>query len=58
VPVPVAAGIHPALAAALARLGSWEDSVETRATPGGASRRSVEEQLTALQLAFSAAGGT
>jgi argininosuccinate lyase len=58
VPGPVAAGIHPALAAAVAQLGTWEDSVEGRATSGGASRASVEEQLTALQLAFSAAGGT
>jgi len=40
------------------QLGTWEDSVEGRATPGGASRASVAEQLTALQLAFSAAGGT
>jgi argininosuccinate lyase len=54
----VAAGIHPALPAALAHLGTWEDSVEGRATPGGASRASVDEQLTALQLAFSAAGAT
>lgn len=58
VPGPVAAAIHPALAAAVARLGTWEDSVEGRATRGGASRASVDEQLTALQLAFSAAGGT
>jgi len=58
VPGPVAAGIHPALPAAVAQLGTWEDSVERRATPGGASRASVAEQLTALQLAFSAAGGT
>jgi argininosuccinate lyase len=58
VPGPVAAGIHPALAAALAQLGTWEDSVEGRATPGGASRRSVEDQLEALRVSFAAAGGT
>src|SRR2546422_2002418 len=38
VPQAVAASIHPALGAALAQLGTWEDSVEGRATPGGASR--------------------
>jgi len=58
VPGPVAAGIHPALAAALSQLGTWEDSVESRATPGGASRRSVAEQLEALRLAFAEGGGT
>src|SRR6267142_2669186 len=58
VPGPVAAGIHPALAAALSQLGTWEDSVESRATPGGASRRSVTEQLEALRLAFAEGGGT
>src|SRR5213083_1231501 len=58
VPVPVAAGIHPALAAALSQLGTWEDSVESRATPGGASRRSVAEQLAALRPAFAEGGGT
>ncbi|HVH09622.1 MAG TPA: argininosuccinate lyase [Gemmatimonadales bacterium] len=52
VPVARAAAIHPALGAALGRLGTWEDSIERRATPGGASRRSVEEQLAALALAF------
>ncbi len=57
VPASVAAEVHPALAAALGRLGSWEDSVEGRATPGGASRRSVEDQLKALRAAFAAAGG-
>ncbi|HEX4575331.1 MAG TPA: argininosuccinate lyase [Gemmatimonadales bacterium] len=57
VPPPVAAGIHPALGVALARLGSWEDSIEARATPGGASRQSVAEQLEALRLAFAVAGG-
>src|SRR5258705_1081814 len=35
VPAAVAAGIHPALGAAVAQLGSWEDSVESRGTAGG-----------------------
>jgi argininosuccinate lyase len=35
VPVAVAAAIHPALGAALSQLGTWETSVEGRATPGG-----------------------
>ena len=58
VPLALAAGIHPALGAALAQLGTWEDSVESRATPGGASRSSVVEQLTALRAAFPEGGGT
>jgi argininosuccinate lyase len=49
VPAPVAAAIHPALPAALAQLGTWEDSVEGRGTPGGASRQSVEQQIEALR---------
>jgi argininosuccinate lyase len=58
VPAAVAAAIHPALGAALTQLGSWEDSVERRATRGGASRKSVEEQLEDLRRAFSAGGGS
>ena len=58
VPGPVAAAIHPALGAALAQLGTWEDSVESRATPGGASRDSVARQIEALRAAFAAAGGS
>ncbi|HET7296530.1 MAG TPA: argininosuccinate lyase [Gemmatimonadales bacterium] len=58
VPGPVAAAIHPALGAALAQLGTWEDSVESRATAGGASRHSVEQQVEALRAAFVEAGGT
>ena len=57
VPLPLAAGIHPALGAALAQLGTWEDSVESRATPGGASRGSVLEQLAALRAGFADGGG-
>jgi argininosuccinate lyase len=58
VPTAVAVAIHPALGPALMQLGTWEDSVEGRATPGGASRRSVLEQVEALRAAFAEAGGT
>ncbi len=58
VPGPVAAAIHPALGAALAQLGTWEDSVESRATAGGSSRESVLQQVAALRAAFAEAGGT
>ncbi len=53
VPTAVAAAIHPALGAAVAQLGSWEDSVESRGTAGGASRASVEAQIEELQRSFS-----
>jgi argininosuccinate lyase len=55
VPVPVAAGIHPALGAAMTQLGTWEDSVESRGTVGGASRASVEAQIDELRRAFAPA---
>jgi argininosuccinate lyase len=48
----VAAQIHPALVAALTQLGTWEDSIEGRATPGGSSRKSVEDQLEELRKAL------
>ena len=48
----VAGQIHPALVPALTQLGSWEDSVESRATAGGSSRQSVEDQLEELRKAF------
>src|SRR6267143_448621 len=57
VPSAVAAGIHPKLGAAVSQLGTWEDSVEGRATPGGSSRASVEAQLEELKRAFAAAEG-
>lgn len=44
--------IHPALVTALAHLGTWEHSVERRATPGGSSRASVLAQLAELEGAF------
>jgi argininosuccinate lyase len=56
VPAPLAAAIHPALPAALAALGSWEDSIEGRATPGGAARQSVAGQLEALAAVFAEGG--
>jgi len=55
VPAAVAAGIHPQLGVALSQLGAWENSVESRATTGGASRRSVDDQLEELRKAFAAA---
>ena len=48
--------IHPALATALTQLGSWEDSVEARATRGGSSRKSVEDQIEELKKAFVVGG--
>jgi len=53
----VAAGIHPKLGVAVAQLGTWEDSVEGRGTPGGSSRASVEEQIEELKRAFAPAAG-
>ncbi len=52
VPQSIANAIHPALGSALAQLGTWEQSVESRATPGGASRASVESQIEELRRAF------
>jgi argininosuccinate lyase len=52
----VATKIHPALATALTQLGTWEDSVEARATRGGSSRKSVEDQIEELKKAFVAGG--
>ena len=56
VPAAVAAGIHPALGAAVTQLGSWEDSVESRGTVGGSSRASVEGQIDELRRAFAPSG--
>src|SRR2546428_9097766 len=52
VPAKVATEIHPALGPALAQLGSWEQSVESRATAGGSSRASVESQIDELRRSF------
>jgi argininosuccinate lyase len=52
VPRDACAAIHPALPAALEGLGSWDDSVQRRATPGGSSRASVEAQIEDLQRTF------
>ena len=54
----IATQIHPALGPALAQLGSWEQSVESRATPGGASRASVESQIEELRRAFQPAASS
>src|SRR2546428_13811113 len=56
VPQAVAASIHPALGAALAQLGTWQESVEGRATPAGASGKPAEEQPKALRDPFAPAG--
>ena len=56
VPPAAAAAIHPALGAAVAQLGTWEDSIEGRATPGGSARHSVEQQLEELRKAFTLGG--
>src|SRR2546421_6303459 len=56
VPPAAAAAIHPALGAAVAQLGTWEDSIEGRATPGGSARHSVEQQLEELRKAFPLGG--
>jgi argininosuccinate lyase len=47
-----AAAIHPLLPAVLADLGTWEDSIERRATLGGSSRAAVARQQEALHRAF------
>ncbi len=57
VPTAVATGIHPALGAAVAQLGTWEDSVEGRSTPGGSSRKSVEDQMEELRKTLAPATG-
>ena len=56
-PAAVATKIHPALATALTQLGTWEDSVEARATRGGSSRKSVEDQIEELKKEFGVGGG-
>jgi argininosuccinate lyase len=50
-----ARAIHPALPELLGALGSFVDSVERRATPGGSSRRSVENQIAQLESLFARA---
>src|SRR2546426_711655 len=53
VPAKVATEIHPALGPALAQLGTWEQSVESRATAGGSSRAPVESQIDELRRSVS-----
>jgi argininosuccinate lyase len=54
VPPEAAKAIHPALPVLLGSLGSFGDSVERRATPGGSARASVVTQLTEVKAAFHA----
>ncbi len=55
VPAETAQAIHAALPDLIEHLGSWEESVERRATVGGSSRRSVTRQLEELEKAFNPA---
>jgi argininosuccinate lyase len=48
----VAEAIHPRLPGLIAALGSWEDSVEYRATAGGSARHTVVAQIAELEAAF------
>jgi argininosuccinate lyase len=52
VPENAARAIHPALPELLGALGSFADSVERRATPGGSSRDSVVKQVEQLESLF------
>ncbi|MBI2535918.1 MAG: argininosuccinate lyase [Gemmatimonadetes bacterium] len=54
VPPEAARAIHGSLPALLASLGSFAESVERRATPGGSARASVLAQLSELAAAFRA----
>jgi argininosuccinate lyase len=58
IPTQIAADIHSALGPAIAQLGTWEQSVESRATPGGASRASVESQIEELRRLFQPAASS
>ena len=49
-PAAISRAIHPGLPGLVASLGSWEDSVERRATAGGSSRSSVLDQIRTLEL--------
>jgi argininosuccinate lyase len=53
-PGDVAGAIHPALPELLGSLGSFAESVERRATPGGSSRASVVGQIAQLESVFAA----
>lgn len=57
VPESAATAVHPALGPIVRGLGSWEDSVERRATAGGSSRQSVLAQIEELQRLFAARPG-
>jgi argininosuccinate lyase len=49
VPEEKAAAVHPLMPHILVTLGSFEDSVERRATAGGSARAALETQLEALR---------
>jgi argininosuccinate lyase len=53
VPAATSKGIHPQLPKLIAELGSWEDSVERRATAGSSAKKAVQEQISALGRIFS-----
>ncbi|MBI4420393.1 MAG: argininosuccinate lyase, partial [Gemmatimonadetes bacterium] len=52
VPDAAARVIHPKLPRLIAGLGTWEDSIERRATPGGSSRAAVLDQIRTLESEF------
>jgi argininosuccinate lyase len=52
VPAETSSTVHPELPALIGSLGTWRDSVERRATPGGSSQASVEDQVALLEREF------
>jgi argininosuccinate lyase len=52
VPEKTSKTINPKLASLIAGLGTWEDSVERRATAGGSSKKSVLDQIRVLEREF------
>jgi argininosuccinate lyase len=54
VPAGRARAIHPVLPDLLGGLGTWEQSIERRATVGGSARAAVARQLEALATALAA----
>ncbi len=55
VPTEALAAVHASLPRLVDRLGSWEESVERRATPGGSSREAVLAQIEQLDECFASA---
>jgi argininosuccinate lyase len=58
VPSEAASTIHSALPRLVAGLGNWHDSIERRATAGGSSKPSVEQQLELLDGVFGERNGS